>query len=222
MLIINYLKRISEELNISIGIQSIDEINNISINSLAEERLTEKELMIFKTFKFEKRKSEWLAGRIAAKKAFQDYSNISGNTNIKNISILNDGNRAPFILELPNLELSISHSSQYAIAVVSNSKIGIDLERITEHNPSIIKYYFSDDESLKINDKSNKDNEFNEVITKYWTRKEAVAKYLKLGMKINFKLLDTTTEYLSVVNNSYGKIRLLSQKIDDYYFSIAI
>lgn len=221
MHIANYLNKISEELSIGTGIQIIDEVNEFEKNSLYKEILTPQEQKIFNSFKFKKKREDWFAGRIAAKKAFKQYLNIIGKSYNINISVFNNQDGSPYIYEFPHLELSISHSSQYAISIISKSKVGIDLEKIIQHNLSILKYYFSKKETLIIKKKNYSNDKLNELITMYWTRKEAVAKYLKLGMKLDFKNLDTTSNIFSVSAISNQNIKLKTQRINDYYLSIA-
>jgi phosphopantetheinyl transferase len=49
---------------------------------------------------------------------------------VRHFSVLNDGAGAPFIAEHPELTLSLSHSHDYAVAVIAHDAIGIDIEKI--------------------------------------------------------------------------------------------
>lgn len=63
----------------------------------------------------EKTKKNYIAGRFAAKeaifKATQDKNYLS-------YSILNDDSGAPYVLDHPELSISISHDGDYAVAIV--------------------------------------------------------------------------------------------------------
>ena len=216
-----HLINIQDDYNISIGTQYIDrEISKE--NSNISEALSEREIEIYNSIKFDKRKRDWLAGRLAAKKAFIDYCKKNTGFKNTNITVLNNCNKAPYIFEYPELDISITHSNDLAIAAISNSLIGIDLEKISSGNPLIIKYFFSENESNLLKKESLHNDKVSESIIRIWTRKEAVAKYLKLGMKINFKLLDTVNNFISFDRDSEKLVRIFSYKMGDYYLSIAV
>lgn len=77
--------------------------------------LTKEELEEFNLIKLDKRRIEYLGGRFAVKeaifKATQDINYLS-------YSCLNKDNRQPYILNHPEIEVSISHDGEYVIAVV--------------------------------------------------------------------------------------------------------
>jgi holo-[acyl-carrier protein] synthase len=59
---------------------------------------------------------QYIAGRWASKEAF---FKCTGST--ENVSILNDKNNKPYILNHPNLEISISHEKDFCIAIVQQN-----------------------------------------------------------------------------------------------------
>lgn len=98
--------------------------------------------------------------------------------------------------------ISISHSGEFAAVAISNHKIGIDLQQQKE---------------LKSQDRMKKmcynDAELDsrESFFYHWTRKEAYSKMLGLGMKLNFKEIDTTS------GENYWTKRIEG----DYWLSVA-
>ena len=90
---------------------------------IIERILTEKEREIFHSFTSESRKIEFLAGRFAAKEAFVKAvgTGISSSYSWHDIEIKNKESGQPYLF-VPNYEekahLSISHSTQYAVASV--------------------------------------------------------------------------------------------------------
>jgi phosphopantetheinyl transferase (holo-ACP synthase) len=151
--------------------------------------LTDKECKIFTKFKNLKRKIEWISGRMAAKQAFAGYQkSLDRSGQLSDISVLNNRVRAPLIVGHPELHVSISHSHEKAIAAVAPFEIGIDIEKI-EQRPNSLAYYFLCREELSIfaNQQNNKDD----LITRFWSRKEAISKFLQLGGKLNFKHVNT-------------------------------
>jgi phosphopantetheine--protein transferase-like protein len=83
--------------------KNIDLWSKRILTDLEREHLTEK-----------KNKIQYIAGRWASKEAFFKCTGSR-----ENISILNDENNRPFILQYPDLEISISHEKDYCIAVVT-------------------------------------------------------------------------------------------------------
>jgi phosphopantetheine--protein transferase-like protein len=59
---------------------------------------------------------QYIASRWAAKEAFFKCTGSR-----ENISILNDNNNKPFIVNYPMLKISISHETKYCVAVVINN-----------------------------------------------------------------------------------------------------
>lgn len=179
--------------------------------------LNDDEFEIFKKFKIKKRKTEWLSGRIAGKNAFTSYiSSLRCTNRVSNISILNNQARAPYIVNYPELYLSISHSYEYAVAVIAPFKIGIDIEKIEPRPDSLAHYFCSQEEqALLKKDSTRKD----ELLTFFWSRKEAVSKFLGLGGKMNFKQISTVNDEIDI---SQEKIWLVSGECDEYWVSIAL
>ena len=58
--------------------------------------------------------------------------------------------------------------------------------------------------------------------TKFWTRKEAISKYVQLGAKLNFKKIDTVADIFYNDIISENEIRLLSEQFNNYCMTIAI
>src|SRR5210317_143529 len=112
-MLINSLKKISDEFDCAFGIKNIPELSQ-SDSSIHLNQLTIKEKHVYDSLKYSKRKYEWLAGRLAAKSAYIHFCRKFKLSNRLNISVLNDENRAPYFLEYPQLGLSITHSNDYA------------------------------------------------------------------------------------------------------------
>ncbi len=215
-----FLEIISQKFGFFFGVQPIADVI-LKLDQKGDEYasavLNVDEFEIFKKFKIKKRKVEWLSGRIAGKQAFANYiSSLHCTNRILTISILNNQARSPYIVEHPELYLSISHSNEYAVAVIARFKIGIDIEKI-EPRPDSLANYFSSDEEKEVlkNEPLRKDD----LITFFWSRKEAVSKFLGLGGKLNFKQISTVNDEIEV---SQEKIRLVSGMHDGYWISMAI
>jgi 4'-phosphopantetheinyl transferase len=81
-----------------------------------------------------------------------------------------------------NKKFNISHSSNLVVCAFSNSKIGIDIEKIRDVNIGNFRSYFSDDEYTDIENSSV----INKLFFQYWTKKESFAKAIGEGLTISF------------------------------------
>lgn len=180
--------------------------------------LSEKEIQHLHSLKIDKNRIQWIAGRYAAKSALFKYKlERAALMDLSCIDILKGEDSSPYILQYKDMCVSITHSFPYCIAIVSNKKIGIDLEQISEPKESLISCFYSDEEKT-ILENLKKIDEYCQRAMIFWTRKEAVSKLLKLGMKMNFKKLDTSTDTI-VIDNYY--IYLKSFICGEFAVSIA-
>jgi phosphopantetheinyl transferase len=218
-----FLERQSTLLGFHFGIASVpevaaryDEEGDRYVASL----LTGEEQEQFRRFRVRKRKVEWLAGRAAAKSAFARYArSVRTGDPSEPVSVLNDRDRAPFIQDHAEVQLSITHSHGYAVAVVAPFEIGVDLERIERRPLSLTHYFFSDEEQELASEGEGDSQARDELITRIWSRKEAVSKFLKRGGSLDFKELNVVDDE---VECSRGRIRVLSAEKDGYCISLAM
>ena len=142
----------------------------------AEEFLTKRELETYNKFKIDKRKREWLGGRYALKTLACDFFNFS----IKFMEVKNLASGKP-VLVVPGgtkLPVSITHSGVYAAAAIAltGQAIGLDIEAIEHRSSAWIKQCFDPREI------SSKSAPF---LTELWAKKEAVLKFLGVGLKLS-------------------------------------
>ena len=167
---------ISEDL----GVSSASVVFDLDVRPNPEV-LSPKELDIYSRFTSPKRKYEFIAGKIACKKAF--FKSISGEKDsfekFPFVSVLNEESGAPFV-ENSDLFVSVSHSHEIAIASVSNHKVGVDIEQINPKRISALKRMSAEYPSEDICD-----------LTALWTLKESLGKALRTGIIENFSLYDT-------------------------------
>lgn len=129
--------------------------------------LSEREALQYAAFRIEKRRREWLAGRLAAKA----------------LLTAGGGNPADFEISMDKLGrpacggalVSITHSNGWAAAAMKpgSSFLGLDLEKIEERHRAWYSDYFHPQE-LPSPDPSE--------ATRLWTIKEALLKALGLGL----------------------------------------
>ena len=80
--------------------------------------LTEREMEEYEQRKSERRKIEYAGGRFAAKEAI---FKATGAPDFLSWSVLNGPDGKPYILDHPELEISISHDGNFAIAAVKDA-----------------------------------------------------------------------------------------------------
>ena len=147
------------------------------------EVLSPKESEICSRFTSRKRQNEFVAGRIACKKAFFKLTSRNKNCFEKfpSVSVLNAETGAPFI-ENSDLFVSVSHSHGAAIASVSRYAVGVDIEQISPKRVSALK---------KMSGESFAESQDVTGLTALWALKESLGKALRTGIVEEFRHYDT-------------------------------
>ena len=140
--------------------------------------LSKQELDFYNRLKIQKRKTEWLGGRIALKKLLAAHM---GRALTDFIILTPGGVGKPLIVmggEEISIPFSITHSNGYAVAALAPDKkyIGIDLEKIVPRIAAWKTDFFHPAELTEESD---------EFLTRLWTQKEALVKMLGPGLTIN-------------------------------------
>lgn len=138
----------------------------------------------FETLRYEKRRRDWLAGRIAAKRAMQRTCGLGfGSLEIRAETEGPTSGRPRAIVNGRTVGfLSISHSADLAMATWSRAEVGIDVEVIEPREDSFLDLAFSAEERRRIAATANID----ETATRLWCEKEAYAKFLGVGFRRSF------------------------------------
>lgn len=148
--------------------------------------LHKKELQKAEDFRVEKRRTEWLTGRLAAKLSCLHYlrDDQLAATPVLPAQIIvgNDESGRPYLLgelpqELTNAYLSLSHGGGYATAIVSDSRCGIDIQETRNSLKRVRdKYCTNDEEDILLHQLG----ELNDLqrLNLLWTTKEAIKKAL--------------------------------------------
>lgn len=164
-------------------------------------------------YRSSKRRAEYLAGRLAAKKA---AACALGRTGCSTLEILRQPNGAPWVKRHRALRISIAHSARLAVAAVAYHPIGLDLELETQRPRELARWFFSPDELHQLSTKSGAD--WHALANLLWTRKEAVAKVGQWGSGLVFAQLDCTTPRVSVGSTA---LRVKSIRTRRYVLSVA-
>jgi 4'-phosphopantetheinyl transferase len=106
-------------------------------------------------------------------------------SDLNNIHLDYQINKKPFLASHPELHFNISHSEDFAVIAISQSKVGIDIEynaKDFDFN-NVLADIFDSNEILDIQNAANKEYAFYTS----WTRKEAFVKALGKGIDEDFK-----------------------------------
>jgi len=109
---------------IGIDIVELEEIKERLSDRFVHRILSEEELVRYHEIKNTERRLQYLAGRFAAKEAYTKvYKRFTESLNFNDVAILNDEYGAPYIKSPyhpeDTLYVSISHSRNYAVAIVT-------------------------------------------------------------------------------------------------------
>ncbi len=142
--------------------------------------LSEAEQAVYGGWRSETRRTEWLAGRLAAKRLLRDELG----TLPLSWAVERDG-VAPALggLHLPDTRLSLSHSGGWGAATLSDLRAegsaGIDIQRIRPVHPGLCARVFSPDEREQIAAHFGAENSADGMLL-LWALKEAAIKARRL------------------------------------------
>ncbi len=142
--------------------------------------LTPSEINVFLGWNSGKRRSEWLAGRLAAKKLLRDELNLSP----LDWQVGREG-VAPAMTgcDLPDLTLSLSHSDGIGVATYSHTRTegsaGIDVQRVRPVHPGLCARVFTQSEREQIAAQFGSEDSADGMLL-LWALKEAAIKTRRL------------------------------------------
>lgn len=155
----------------------------INLKSDLEAFLNCKELDRAKRFHKELDRNRFIIYRSILKFVLAAHTKLE----VKNIYLDYHLNKKPYLASHPWLHFNISHSEDFAVIAISRSKVGIDIEHISEdfNFTSLLPVIFNAYEISMIQNTVNKKYTFYTL----WTRKEAFVKALGKGIDDNFKYI---------------------------------
>ncbi len=175
--------------------------------------------VLYSRLKVKKRRMEWSAGQIAAKRAISIKFNLPEDE----IEIVKDEMGKPKgVYQGVDFPVTISHSNGYAIAVSDEYlNLGFDLEKVEERDKSFIKTAFTKNEIEEFSIEPEKI----QIITQLWSIKESAMKAKGTGLKAKLKSTKvqnghSTHKYSVLIGDS--KILVKSSVNDKWAMSLAI
>ncbi len=160
---------------------------NLKQNKLICENFAPEEIEKLNSFKNLKKQIEWSAGRLCVKNLAKDMLHRPG----KEITVSYHEEGAPFLTANPEFAISISHSGQYAMALIhrGSGKAALDVQTLKVKDMAPISKFIL----------SSKEKEENihipEKIIQIFTIKEAFLKYTGQGFRRvvkNIEIFDNT------------------------------
>lgn len=146
--------------------------------------LTAHERKKYLEYRYPKRQDEWFAGRLAAKSATAKLLNQNKiYLQPSEIEIANRNDGRPYLI-LPaatssRLDISISHSKEFALAMVSKQVCGIDIQVTNTTLERVEKRFCSSEELNILESNYNKNKDI--LLTKLWAAKEAIKKAVSIS-----------------------------------------
>lgn len=97
----------------------------------------------------------------------------------KNLTFLKNADGKPSIAEYPDFHYNLSHSKAYAVLVIDECPVGIDIEERRFGYQKLAARFFSVEEAEVL-----KEHWSDDLFTKLWTRKESYLKATGFGMRM--------------------------------------
>lgn len=164
------------------------------------------------------RRLELSAGRISLRHILSWYLDCHAS----DVPLLKDSKGRPFI-EDRRIEFNVSHSQLWMLAGISSSvHLGVDLEVPRQRDLSLLeKKIFSqaEVEGWKVKSCDERVSYFYDV----WTKKEAAAKLLGLGLELAFNEIETFKNMIERVGstNVFPPIQFFSFHCPEFYAHVA-
>ncbi len=148
------------------------------------------ECSYFESLLFQRRKSNFLLGRLSAKQA---ASVLLREQNLRNISVETGVFGQPLLRTtgVPGYQVSIAHCDDIGTAVVfpEAHPMGIDIERISPNRNKTMESQLTTEERERIAAVRGVE-EYSVLLTVSWTVKEAISKILRTGFTASLQVLE--------------------------------
>ncbi|MHB1448323.1 MAG: 4'-phosphopantetheinyl transferase family protein [Bellilinea sp.] len=181
------------------------------ISDSPDDQLSVEEWNRFRQMRFPKRRSEWLSGRLTAKKLIVKCVPDMENVPYAQITIANSAAGAPYARTADKIlavQLSISHREGWAAAAVNLNtgiSLGIDLEWVEDHPLSFYEDFFTADEVRALGEYAAEQRAWAGSLT--WSAKEAVLKALSQGLSVDTRAVEVLRIAKHTVDG-WGEIEL--------------
>ncbi len=178
------------------------DLTELDITHKAHPDLSPAERDLMSRLGVEKRRRDWLGGRLAAKRAVIRLAELGGldwlPTSLRDVEVLPSHTREPIVssseAHLPvQVQVSISHSGRFAGAVAcagDHWRLGFDLERAEAIDPALYQLAFRDFEIREIETAPPALRPI--AVLVLWTAKEAISKAIGTGLSVCLQDIELT------------------------------
>ncbi|TBV26717.1 hypothetical protein DMZ43_06530 [Meridianimaribacter sp. CL38] len=178
--------------------------------------LDETETSRAERYHFEKDKNRFIICRSILKIILAQYTE----QDILDIKLKKDTNQKPYLVSNNSINFNLSHSEDSAIIAISNSNVGVDLEyKNNEFDVlEITNHSYSEAETKHVLNSKNQIDTF----FKYWTRKEAIAKFSGQGINDNLSQIPSIDgRHITNLNslNKFKSLKVLSFALNKSYIA---
>ena len=148
------------------------------------------------SFRFDKRRRDWLLGRWTAKTALLGITGLS-HRDIARIEITSAPDGAPLPMldgERCGAQLSLSHSNDRAFATVLQgvTALGCDIELVEPRSAAFIETYFTPSEVERV---ARVDPRYRDLlVTMIWSAKESTLKALRTGLRVDTRSVEVVDD----------------------------
>ena len=118
-------------------------------------------------------------------------------------------NGKPYLKSHPDFHFNISHSKEKLAVAISDTPIGIDIEKLREPDFRVAKRFFTEREIGYV---GNNPNRFFEI----WTKKEAYLKFKGTGLKFPLSDFDVTKNTKIITFEKEGFLISLCSEESDF------
>lgn len=110
-----------------------------------------------------------------------------------------DENGKPYLTNADDVYFNLSHSGDYAVCVVHDSSVGIDIQKMKEFDAAMIKRFFTDEEKEYIEKSKDMKKAFFEI----WSKKESFIKAVGKGLRIPLNSFSVCGDIVEYEDNTY-------------------
>jgi|GEM_PF-4580692 len=172
---------------------------------------TDEEVKKINSFPTLKKQIEWSAGRVCIKK----LAKLILGKKCTDIFISYKEKGAPYITNYPDTGISISHSGDYAMALINigSGRAALDIETVKSRNfDAIRKVALSERENSQIPHSADE-------LVKIFTVKEAYMKYIEMGFHESLKKIEIIHGDLYHDSRLMENISFLSYNVDESHIA---
>ena len=179
---------------------------------------------VYQKLRFAKRQTDWLGGRMAAKRLMQMVDARWNQKQTNEIEILSEESGAPYLVisgwQGNPGRVSISHSNGYVFCAYSPDEIqmGVDLELIEPRTGEFAGDFFTEKEVDQISTLENTNKIL--FVTVIWSGKESVLKALSTGLRVDTRSVEVVLPGLTEESTGWSKLGLKSNLINENSLSL--